>query len=351
MTALEGRRETPFHVAYIGVSVFPKSLVFAEGFEEIPAQKRKDDPPVLKKILKRILVSIPVLLGVILLIFWMLNVVPGNPIAIMMKEHIKQDVIERMTEYYGLNDPIMVQFGRYIVNALQGDFGISYKLNRSVTDLIVDAFPYTVKLAVAAAVVAWLIGIPAGILAAIKKNSIIDRLFMGVSLLGVSMPVFWAALLFQYVFAYKLGWFPVSGADKWSSYILPAIVLGWSSAGTIARLTRSNLLETLEDDYIRTAWSKGLSQSGVIVRHAFKNALLPVITMMAIQVASLLSGAVITETVFAIPGIGRLAVNAISSRDMPLLQGTVVFTTVLIILGNLLADVLYSVIDPRIRND
>ena len=305
----------------------------------------------LKKILKRILVSIPVLLGVILLIFWMLSVVPGNPIAIMMKEHIKQDVIERMTEYYGLNDPIMVQFGRYIVNALQGDFGISYKLNRSVTDLIVDAFPYTVKLAVAAAVVAWLIGIPAGILAAIKKNSIIDRLFMGVSLLGVSMPVFWAALLFQYVFAYKLGWFPVSGADKWSSYILPAIVLGWSSAGTIARLTRSNLLETLEDDYIRTAWSKGLSQSGVIVRHAFKNALLPVITMMAIQVASLLSGAVITETVFAIPGIGRLAVNAISSRDMPLLQGTVVFTTVLIILGNLLADVLYSVIDPRIRND
>lgn len=304
-----------------------------------------------KKIIKRILISIPVLLGVILLIFWMLNVVPGNPIAIMMKEHIKQDVIDRMTEYYGLNDPIMVQFGRYIMNALHGDFGISYKLNRSVTDLIVDAFPYTVKLAVAAAIVAWLIGIPAGIVSAVKKNTIIDRLFMGVSLLGVSMPVFWAALLFQYVFAYKLGWFPVSGADTWRSYVLPAIVLGWSSAGTIARLTRSNLLETLEDDYIRTAWAKGLNKTGVIVGHAFKNALLPVITMMAIQVASLLSGAVITETVFAIPGIGRLAVDAISSRDMPLLQGTVVFTTVLIILGNLIADVLYSVIDPRIRNE
>jgi peptide/nickel transport system permease protein len=179
----------------------------------------------------------------------------------------------------------------------------------------------------------------------------VDRLFMGVSLLGVSMPVFWAALLFQYVFAYKLGWFPVSGINGWKSYVLPAIVLGWSSAGTIARLTRSNLLETLEEDYIRTAWAKGLGQGGVIVRHAFKNALLPVITMMAIQVASLLSGAVITETVFAIPGVGRLAVNAISSRDMPLLQGTVVFTTVLIILGNLIADVLYSVIDPRIRTD
>ena len=304
-----------------------------------------------KKIIKRVLISIPVLLGVILLIFWMLNVVPGNPIAIMMKEHIKQDVIDRMTEYYGLNDPIMVQFGRYIVNALQGDFGISYKLNRSVTDLIVDAFPYTVKLSVAAACVAWLIGIPAGIVSAVKKNTLVDRLFMGVSLLGVSMPVFWAALLFQYVFAYKLGWFPVSGADTWQSYVLPAIVLGWSSAGTIARLTRSNLLETLEDDYIRTAWAKGLNKTGVIVGHAFKNALLPVITMMAIQVASLLSGAVITETVFAIPGIGRLAVDAISSRDMPLLQGTVVFTTILIILGNLIADVLYSVIDPRIRNE
>lgn len=304
-----------------------------------------------KKIINRILVSIPVLIGVVLLIFLMLNVVPGNPVAIMLKEHVKPDVIDRMTEYYGLNDPVLVQFGRYIWNALHGDFGISYKLNRSVTGLILDAFPYTVKLAVAAAVVAWVIGIPAGIISAVKKNSLVDRLFMGVSLLGVSMPVFWAALLFQYVFAYKLGWFPVSGADNWQSYVLPSIVLGWSSAGTIARLTRSNLLEALEEDYIRTAWAKGLKQSGVIVRHAFKNALLPVITMMAIQVASLLSGAVITETVFAIPGIGRLAVNAISSRDMPLLQGTVVFTTALIILGNLIADVLYSVIDPRIRTD
>lgn len=304
-----------------------------------------------KKIINRILVSIPVLVGVVLLIFLMLNVVPGNPIEIMLEEHVKPDVVERMTEYYGLNDPVLVQFGRYIWNALHGDFGISYKLNRSVTGLIMDAFPYTVKLAVAAAVVAWVIGIPAGIVSAVKKNSLVDRLFMGVSLLGVSMPVFWAALLFQYVFAYKLGWFPVSGADTWQSYVLPSIVLGWSSAGTIARLTRSNLLEALEEDYIRTAWAKGLKQSGVIVRHAFKNALLPVITMMAIQVASLLSGAVITETVFAIPGIGRLAVNAISSRDMPLLQGTVIFTTALIILGNLIADVLYSVIDPRIRTD
>ena len=305
-----------------------------------------------KKIIQRILISIPVLIGVVLLIFLMLQVVPGNPVAIMMGEHIKQDVIDRMTEIYGLDQPVLVQFGKYLINMLHGDLGVSYKLSRPVTSLILDAFPYTVKLALAAAAVAWLIGIPAGILSAVKKNSLVDRLFMGTSLLGVSMPVFWAALLFQYVFAYKLGWFPVSGVDGGiKSYVLPAIVLGWSSAGTIARLTRSNLLEALEEDYIRTAWAKGLTQTGVIVGHAFKNALLPVITMMAIQVASLLSGAVITETVFAIPGIGRLAVSAISNRDMPLLQGTVIFTTALIILGNLVADVLYSVIDPRIRTD
>lgn len=305
----------------------------------------------IKKIIKRVLVSIPVLLGVVLLIFILLNVVPGNPIAIMMKEHAKPEVIERMTEYYGLNDPVLVRFGRYVLNALQGDFGVSYKLNREVSQLIADAFPYTLKLTLAAMLFAWGLGIPAGIISAVKNNTILDRLFMGTSLLGVSMPTFWAALLFQYIFAYHLKWFPVSGTDSWSSYVLPAIVLGWSSAGTIARLTRSNLLETLQDDYIRTAWAKGLSQKGVIVKHAFKNALLPVITMMAIQISLLLSGAVITETCFAIPGVGRLAVDAITTRDMPLLQGTVIFTTVLIILGNLVADILYALIDPRIRTE
>ena len=299
--------------------------------------------------MNRVLVSIPVLIGVILIIYVMLNVIPGNPIEVMMAEHARQDVIDRISAYYGLDKPVWEQFLIYLNNLLHGDLGVSYKLNRSVNSLIADAFPYTLKLAIAAALVSWIIGIPAGILSAIRENTIVDRLFMGFSLLGVSMPVFWAALIFQYIFAYRLGWVPVSGAETWQSYILPAIVLGWSSAGTIARLTRSNLLEVLEEDYIRTAWAKGLSQAGVILHHAFKNALLPVITMMAIQVASLLSGAVITETVFAIPGIGRLAVDAITNRDMPLLQGTVIFTTILIIAGNLIADILYSVIDPRIR--
>lgn len=302
-----------------------------------------------RKMIQRILVSIPVMLGVVFLIFLMLNVVPGNPIEAMLGEHASQSVIDRMSRYYGLDQPVYVQFLIYVKNLLRGDLGVSYKLNRSVNELIGSAFPYTLKLTLLSALLAWLIGIPAGIVSAIRKNSLIDRLFMGVSLMGVSMPVFWAALLFQYFFAYRMNLVPVSGATSLSSYFLPSIVLGWSSAGTIARLTRSNLLEVLEEDYIRTAFAKGRSQSGVILHHAFKNALLPVVTMMAIQVASMLSGAVITETVFAIPGIGRLAVDAITSRDMPLLQGTVLFTTVLMILGNLVADLLYTVIDPRIR--
>lgn len=302
-----------------------------------------------RKMIQRILVSIPVMLGVVFLIFLMLNVVPGNPIEAMLGEHASQSVIDRMSRYYGLDQPVYVQFLIYVKNLLRGDLGVSYKLNRSVNDLIGSAFPYTLKLTLLSALLAWLIGIPAGIVSAIRKNSLIDRLFMGVSLMGVSMPVFWAALLFQYFFAYRMNLVPVSGATSLSSYFLPSIVLGWSSAGTIARLTRSNLLEVLEEDYIRTAFAKGRSQSGVILHHAFKNALLPVVTMMAIQVASMLSGAVITETVFAIPGIGRLAVDAITSRDMPLLQGTVLFTTILMILGNLVADLLYTVIDPRIR--
>lgn len=302
----------------------------------------------LKYIVKRILISIPVLVGVMLIIFLLLNVVPGDPITLMMREHIKPALIESMRQKMGLDDPVMVRFGRYIVDALHGDFGISYKLNRNVTDLITSAFPNTLRLSIFAALIAWIIGIPVGIVSAIKQNTLIDKVFMSFSLLGVSMPVFWAALLLQYVLAFKLKLLPVSGYATWKHLLMPALVLGWSSSGTISRLTRSSLLEIMKNDFVRTARAKGLKES-VVVGHALKNAMLPVVTVMAIQVASLLSGAVITESVFGIPGVGRLAVNAIQNRDMPLLQGTVVFTTMLIIAGNLIADILYSVIDPRIR--
>ena len=198
---------------------------------------------------------------------------------------------------------------------------------------------------------AWAVGILCGIIAAVKKNGLLDHLFMGFSLLGVSMPVFMAAMVLQYLLAYKLKLFPISGVSSWKGYVLPAIALGWNSAGSVARLTRSTLVEVLQEDYIDTARAKGRRQLGVIAVHALRNALLPVVTMMAVQLSSLLSGAVICETVFSVNGVGRLAVQAIEGRDIPLLQGTVLFSTLLVVLGNLAADCLYAVLDPRIRKE
>lgn len=304
-----------------------------------------------KNILARILQAILVMLGVALLIFIMLRIVPGDAIVTMMGEHAKLETIERMTRELGLDQPVYVQFWRYITGALRGDFGTSYALNRSVSELIGLAFPNTLRLAVAAAVVAWITGIICGIIAAVKKNGILDHLFMGFSLLGVSVPVFMVAMVLQYFLAYRLKLLPISGVDGWQGYILPAIALGWNSAGSIARLTRSTLLEVLQEDYIDTARAKGHRQLGVITVHALRNALLPVITMMAVQLSSLLSGAVICETVFSVNGIGRLVVQAIEGRDIPLLQGTILFSTLLVILGNLIADCLYAALDTRISKE
>jgi peptide/nickel transport system permease protein len=300
-------------------------------------------------IIKRILISIPVLIGVALILFLLLNVMPGDPVTLMMGEHIKPALIETFRARMHLDDPVLVRFARYMLGVLRGDFGISYKLNREVSSLISQSFPHTIKLTVYAALVSWVIGIPAGLISAVKQNTLIDRAFMGFSLLGVSLPVFWAGLLMQYVFAYKLRWLPVNGYYSFKYYIMPAIVLGWSSAGTVARLTRSNLLEILKNDFIRTARAKGLGESAVVLGHALKNAMLPVVTIMAMQVAALLGGAVMTESIFSIPGLGRMAVSAISTRDMPLLQGTILFSTALVIVGNLVADLMYGFLDPRIR--
>lgn len=304
-----------------------------------------------KNILTRVLQTLVVLIGVAFLIFVMLRIVPGNAVTTMMGEHVNAEAVERMTRELGLDQPVPVQFWRYLTSALRGDFGTSYSLNRSVSELIAAAFPNTVRLALAAAAVAWVVGILCGIIAAVKKNGLLDHLFMGFSLLGVSMPVFMAAMVLQYLLAYKLKLFPISGVSSWKGYVLPAIALGWNSAGSVARLTRSTLVEVLQEDYIDTARAKGRRQLGVIAVHALRNALLPVVTMMAVQLSSLLSGAVICETVFSVNGVGRLAVQAIEGRDIPLLQGTVLFSTLLVVLGNLAADCLYAVLDPRIRKE
>jgi len=302
-----------------------------------------------KYIIKRILISIPLMIAVVFIIFLLLKVLPGNPIAVMMGEHASQATIERVTKEMGLNDPVLVRFVRYIVNAAHGDFGRSYKLNRDVLGLILECFPNTVKLAISSCLVAWIIGIPAGIISAVKRNSFLDRFLMGFALVGISAPVFWAAMLLQFIFGYRLGLLPISGYDTPQAMILPAIVLGWASSGAVARLVRSNLLEVIRNDYVRTARAKGLKYRAVIVNHALKNSMMPVVTFMATQFAGVLSGAVITETVFGIGGIGQLTVNAINNRDMPLLQGSVIFATAIIILGNMVADIMYGFLDPRIR--
>lgn len=301
--------------------------------------------------MKRLVQALLVLLLVSLLLFIMLRIVPGNPVAVLMGEHANQETIDRVTAELGLDQPIHVQFFQYLTGAVRGDFGTSYSLGKPVSQLIGSAFLNTLLLSLAAALFAWITGGICGVLAAIRKNSIADRLFMGFSLLGISMPVFMVAMILQYVFAYWLHWVPISGTADWRSFILPAIALGWNSAGSIARLIRSALLDILEDDYIDTARAKGLSKTSVLFRHALRNTMLPTVTMMALQFSALLSGAVITETIFSINGIGRLAVQAINARDVPLLQGTVLFSTALVILGNLIADLLYKVLDPRTRKE
>lgn len=305
----------------------------------------------MKAAVKRLVSMIPVLIGVMLLTFIMLRVVPGDPVSIMLGEHYSQAKIDRLTRAMNLDKPMWEQFVSYMLGAFRGDLGISYMMNKPVTGLIAEAFPQTFRLALMAAAIAWAVGLIAGITAAVKQNKLPDHLFMGFSLAGVSVPIFMSSLFLQYLFSYRLKILPLTSDGSAASLILPAIALGWNSAGSVARMTRSSLIETLQADYIDTARAKGLLRPAVIFGHALKNALLPVVTMMALQISSLMSGAVITESVFSVPGIGRLATQAIQNRDMPLLQGTILFTTILVILGNLAADLLYSVIDPRIGDE
>lgn len=302
-----------------------------------------------QNLVKRLLQAIVALLGVSLLLFVLLRVVPGNPVTTMMGEKGDPATIERMTEELGLNKPLLVQFVDYVVGALRGDFGTSITMGKPVTELIGEAFLNTLQLAVFSAIFSWVMGIFCGVVAAVKRNGIIDRLFMGISLLGISVPVFMIAMLLQYVVARYLHWVPISGVSDWTGFILPSIALGWNSAGSIARLVRSSLIEELGEDYIDTARAKGRGKAGILWVHALRNAMLPVVTMMAVQFSSLLSGAVITETIFSINGIGRLAMQAINGRDIALLQGTVLLSTFIVVFGNMIADLLYQVLDPRVR--
>lgn len=300
-------------------------------------------------IVNRILITIPILIGVIFLTFALMNLIPGNPIAVMMDEKVNPEIVARLTEQLNLNDPVHIKFFKYMKGLVRGDMGSSFVMNQPVRDLIALAFPNTLLITLTSIVVAWCIGIPSGILAALKKNSLFDKLIMTFSVVGISTPSFWMGILLQYLIAYKLQWVPISGFYEPVHLILPSIVLGWSMSGSIARLVRSSMIETMNSDFIKTAMSKGQSNTRIIISHALKNSILSVITIMALQVTSLLGGAIITESIFGIPGIGTLSISALTNRDMPVLQGTIILSTSLIIIGNLLADIICALIDPRIR--
>lgn len=300
---------------------------------------------------RRLLIAIPSILGVIVVVFFMVRLAPGDPAVFLAGEFAPPATIEAMRQRFGLDRPLHVQFGLYVGSLAQGDLGRSTRTQRLVIDDLKQFFPNTVELAFGAIVVAMLIGVPAGVFAAVRQNTWADLLVTVGSLIGVSMPVFWFGLLAMLYFSVQLGWFPVAGRGTWAHLVLPVVSLGLGSMAIIARMTRSSMLEVLSLDYVRTARAKGLRQQRVVLKHAFRNALVPVVTIGGLQFGQLMSGAVLTETVFAWPGIGRLLVDSISARDYPVVQGSVLLIAVAFILINIAVDLVYGLIDPRIRYD
>lgn len=328
-------------------------------------------------IIRRLLSLIPTLLGVSIIVFLFLRMIPGDPALALAGEHATEANVQRIREEFGLNKPLHEQYFTYMGKVLRGDLGTSVLSRRPISDEVRARFPATIELSVCALTVALIVGLPAGIISATKRNSIFDNIAMVGSLMGISMPIFWLGLMLNWFFAVRLGWLPsVTRLDSGielqritnllivdsiltanpealinavKHLILPAVALGTIPMAIIARMTRSAMLEVLEQDYMRTARSKGLVERVVIVRHALKNALLPVITILGLQVGVLLSGAVLTETIFAWPGIGRWLYLSILSRDYPIVQGMALFITVIFLIVNLLVDLSYAVVDPRIR--
>ncbi len=303
----------------------------------------------LKYILKRLLMAIPVLLGVTFIVFTIMSFTPGDPVQTMLGDNYSQEAYDEITEELGLNDPFLVRYVNYVVDLVQGDMGVSYSTKRAVSDEIFARFPATVRLAGAAIFLAVVFGIPLGVISATKQYSFFDSGSMFVALVGVSMPNFWLGIMLILLFAANLGLLPASGDKGFLALILPAVTLSANSLATITRMTRSSMLETIRMDYIRTARAKGLRESRVIIHHALRNAMIPVITSVGLQFGFALSGAVLVETVFSWPGIGRLLVDTIKLKDTPVVLGVVVVMAASFTVINLVIDILYACFDPRIR--
>lgn len=303
----------------------------------------------LKFIGKRLLMLIPVLIGVSLIVFTLMQLSPGDPAMIILGAQAAPEDIAILRESMGLNDPLIVQFIRFLLGMFTLDFGTSYKDGMPVLTKLLEALPYTAELTFCAVLLALIIGIPAGIISATKQYSVFDRIASVLALIGFSTPNFWLSIMLILVFSVNLKWLPVSGTGSILHLVLPSIALGVQSAAVFTRMTRSSMLEVLNMDYIRTARAKGLSERVVILKHALKNALIPVITVVGLQIGLLFGGAILTETVFAWPGVGRLMIDSIRAKDTPVVQGGVIFTASIFVFINLLVDILYAYVDPRVK--
>ncbi|SIT72787.1 ABC transporter permease [Edaphobacillus lindanitolerans] len=302
----------------------------------------------MKYLLKSLLKTIPVLLFITLIVFVLMRLT-GDPVSLMLPETATQEERETLKNSLGLNDPLPVQYMHFLGDLVKGDFGDSFRYNTDALELVMERLPATIELAIAAMIVAVIISIPLGILSAIKRNSFMDLFITGGAVLGKAMPSFWLGIMLILLFSVMFQLFPVSGRGTLGHLVLPAITLGTGIAAEMTRLIRSSMLEILGQDFIRTARSKGLRETVVVNQHAFRNALIPVVTIMALQTATLVGGTLITETVFAWPGLGQLLVQAVNLRDMAVVQAATFIIAIFVIVSNLSADLIYRLLDPRIK--
>ena len=305
----------------------------------------------LRFLVRRLALTLPVLLGVATLVFALIHLVPGDPAQAMLGETASEQDVQALRQRLGLDRPLVEQYGSFLAGVARGDLGTSLRTNEPVASAIIDRLPATLELAAAAMLVATGVAIPLGIIAAVKRGTFVDHLATTLALSGISIPNFWLGPLLAILFAVELGWLPVSGRGTFAHLVLPAISLGAALAAILARMTRASLLEELREPYVQAALARGASRVRAVLRHGFRNSLIPVVTIVGLQFGAVLTGAVITETIFAWPGVGRLLIQSIGFRDYPLVQGCILFIATTYVAMNLVTDLVYGVLDPRIRYD
>lgn len=300
-------------------------------------------------LVKRILLAIGVIFAISAITFFVLNIVPGDPVRVMVGDMADEATIQRIREQMGLNKPVLEQYVTWLGNIFQGDFGTSYAQRKSVTLLMGNAFATTAKVAGMAYLFALVMGLFIGVVSAVNHGRLLDRVLMALSVFGISAPIFWVAVILQIVFALNLKWFPLAGIKTWQAFVLPTIALGVRYAASIARVTRTSMLDVLSQDFMRTAEAKGVRKWAVIIKHGLRNALIPIITIAGTQLGAILTGSILIESIFAMPGMGKLLLDAINARDLPLIQGGVMYIALVCVVVYLVVDILYAVVDPRIR--